>query len=175
MEILPGDSITTCLSPLVHDLICNLGFELKEICDINSIVTENGEVRWEAITDRVRYEELGQSLDYRRSVQQLGPVCEAIHLHISALTRAQFEIQYSPWYQWTTYPELFLEILDALQSSQPAAVSLGVMKLASCLERALGNVFLLVGKECPFLLRDLLASAELAQVFGHAVNILEGL
>ncbi|NP_001347329.1 ER membrane associated RNA degradation isoform 3 [Mus musculus] len=43
------------------------------------------------------------------------------------------------------------------------------MKLASCLERALGDVFLLVGKECPFLLRDLLASAELAQVFGHAV------
>ena len=44
---------------LVHDLICNLGFELKEICDINSIVTQNGEVRWKAITDRVRYEELG--------------------------------------------------------------------------------------------------------------------
>lgn len=29
-------------------------------------------------------------------------------------------------------------------------------------------MFLLIGKECPFLLRDLLASAELAQVFGHA-------
>ncbi|XP_051020274.1 LOW QUALITY PROTEIN: endoplasmic reticulum membrane-associated RNA degradation protein [Acomys russatus] len=43
------------------------------------------------------------------------------------------------------------------------------MKLASCLERALGDVFLLIGKECPFLLRDLLACAELAQVFGHAV------
>ncbi|XP_052025425.1 endoplasmic reticulum membrane-associated RNA degradation protein isoform X3 [Apodemus sylvaticus] len=43
------------------------------------------------------------------------------------------------------------------------------MKLAACLERALGDVFLLIGKECPFLLRDLLASAELTQVFGHAV------
>lgn len=43
------------------------------------------------------------------------------------------------------------------------------MKLASCLERALGDVFLLIGNECPFLLRDLLASAELAHVFGHAV------
>lgn len=30
-------------------------------------------------------------------------------------------------------------------------------------------MFLLIGKECPFLLRDLLASAELAQVFGRAV------
>ncbi|XP_038956013.1 endoplasmic reticulum membrane-associated RNA degradation protein isoform X2 [Rattus norvegicus] len=169
MEILTGDSITTCLSPLVHDLICNLGFELTEICDINSIVTQNGEVRWKAITDRVSYAELGHSLDYRQSVQRLGPVCEAIHLHISSLSRAQFETQYSPWYQWTTSPELFLEIYDALESSQSAAISLSVMKLASCLERALGDVFLLIGNECPFLLRDLLASAELAHVFGHAV------
>ncbi|GAB1300542.1 ER membrane-associated RNA degradation [Apodemus speciosus] len=169
MEILTGDSITTCLSPLVHDLICNLGFELTEICDINKIVTQNGEVQWKAITDRVSYAALGQSLDYRRSVQQLGPVCEAAHLHISSLTRAQFEVRYSPWYQWTTYPELFLEIVDALETSQCAAISLSVMKLAACLERALGDVFLLIGKECPFLLRDLLASAELTQVFGHAV------
>ena len=31
------------------------------------------------------------------------------------------------------------------------------------------QVFLLVGKECPFLLRDLLASEELAEVFGKPV------
>ncbi|XP_070952251.1 endoplasmic reticulum membrane-associated RNA degradation protein isoform X3 [Macaca nemestrina] len=48
------------------------------------------------------------------------------------------------------------------------------MKLTSCLERALGDVFLLIGKECPFLLRDLLASEELAQVFGQSVmNVLK--
>lgn len=31
------------------------------------------------------------------------------------------------------------------------------------------QVFLLIGKECPFLLRDLLASEELAEVFGKPV------
>lgn len=31
------------------------------------------------------------------------------------------------------------------------------------------QVFLLNGKECPFLLRDLLASEELAEVFGRPV------
>ncbi|KAM9259046.1 endoplasmic reticulum membrane-associated RNA degradation protein [Cariama cristata] len=47
------------------------------------------------------------------------------------------------------------------------------MKLTSCLERALGDVYLLIGKDCPFLLRDLLASEQLAVVFGQAVmNIL---
>ncbi|ERE82151.1 putative transmembrane protein C6orf70 like protein [Cricetulus griseus] len=78
-------------------------------------------------------------------------------------------MKYSPWFQWTVYPELFLEVFDALESLQSPAISLSVMKLASCLERALGDVFLLIGKECSFLLRDLLASAELSQVFGHAV------
>uniref|UniRef100_A0A8C3WIC5 ER membrane associated RNA degradation n=1 Tax=Catagonus wagneri TaxID=51154 RepID=A0A8C3WIC5_9CETA len=48
------------------------------------------------------------------------------------------------------------------------------MKLTSCLERALGDVYLLTGKECPFLLRDLLASDELAQVFGRsAMDVLK--
>ncbi|KAM6432785.1 endoplasmic reticulum membrane-associated RNA degradation protein [Rhynochetos jubatus] len=47
------------------------------------------------------------------------------------------------------------------------------MKLTSCLERALGDVYLLIGKDCPFLLRDLLASEQLAIVFGQAVmNVL---
>ncbi|KAM9298755.1 endoplasmic reticulum membrane-associated RNA degradation protein [Morus bassanus] len=47
------------------------------------------------------------------------------------------------------------------------------MKLTSCLERALGDVYLLIGKDCPFLLRDLLVSEQLAIVFGRAVmNVL---
>ncbi|KAM4865758.1 endoplasmic reticulum membrane-associated RNA degradation protein isoform 3-T3 [Thomomys bottae] len=65
--------------------------------------------------------------------------------------------------------QLFLEIFDALESLPSPTVSLSIMKMASCLERALGDVFLLIGKKCPFLLRDLLASEELAQVFGHSV------
>ncbi|XP_017656185.2 endoplasmic reticulum membrane-associated RNA degradation protein isoform X3 [Nannospalax galili] len=169
MEILIGDPITTCLSPVVHDMICNLGFELREKCDINSIVTQNGEVCWKTITDCVSYTESGQSLDYWESIQQLGPVCEAVHLYILSLTREQLEIQYAPWFQWTSFPELLPEIFAALESLHLPSIALGMMKLASCLERALGDVFLLIGKECPFLLRDLLASAELAQVFGRPV------
>ncbi|KAM6323952.1 endoplasmic reticulum membrane-associated RNA degradation protein [Aegotheles albertisi] len=48
------------------------------------------------------------------------------------------------------------------------------MKLTSCLERALGDVYLLIGKDCPFLLRDLLASEQLVVVFGQSVmNVLK--
>ncbi|XP_017363085.1 endoplasmic reticulum membrane-associated RNA degradation protein isoform X5 [Cebus imitator] len=174
MEVLIGAPITTCLSPPVYDIICNLGFELRENCDISSIVTQNGEVCWKTITDCVSYTESDQGLDYWGSVRLLGPVCEAVHSHFLSLTKGQFEIQYAPWFQWTSFPQLFPEIFEALKSLQSPAISLSLMKLTSCLERALGDVFLLIGKECPFLLRDLLASEELAQIFGQSVmNVLK--
>ncbi|XP_058389944.1 endoplasmic reticulum membrane-associated RNA degradation protein isoform X3 [Diceros bicornis minor] len=173
-QTLIEDPISTCLSPSVYDMMCKLGFEVREHCDINSIVTQNGEVCWQTITDCVVYRESAQDLDYWGSVRLLGPVCEAVHSHLLSLTKGQFEIRYAPWLQWTSFPELFPEIFDALESLQSPAISLGLMKLTSCLERALGDVFLLIGKECPFLLRDLLASEELAQVFGQSVmNILK--
>ncbi|XP_036726963.1 endoplasmic reticulum membrane-associated RNA degradation protein isoform X6 [Balaenoptera musculus] len=188
MEILIEDPITTCLSPSVYDMICKLGFEARENCDISSIVTQNGEVCWTTITDCMVYTESGicitrcgavvltcflileaQGLDYGGSVRLLGPVCQAVHLHLSSLTKGQFETRYSPGLQWTGVPELFPEMFDALGSLQSLAISLSLMKLTSCLERALADVYLLIGKECPFLLRDLIASEELAQVFGQSV------
>ncbi|XP_010627215.1 endoplasmic reticulum membrane-associated RNA degradation protein isoform X5 [Fukomys damarensis] len=167
--ILIGEPVTTCLSPSVYDMICKLGFEFKENCDINSIVTHTGKLCWKTITNCMSYTDPDQSLNYWESVQHLGPVCEAVHLHFLSLTKGLFEIQYVPWFQWTSFPEVFPEVFDALGGLQSAAVSLSLMKLTSCLERALGDVFLLIGKECPFLLRDLLASKELAYIFGQPV------
>ncbi|XP_076977021.1 endoplasmic reticulum membrane-associated RNA degradation protein isoform X6 [Tamandua tetradactyla] len=172
--ILLGDSTTTCLSSSVYDMVCKLGFEVRENCDINTIVTQNGEVCWQTITECVSYTESDQNLDYGKSVRLLGPICEAVHLHLLSLTKVQFEIRYALWLRWMNIPELFPEIFDDLKSLQSTAISLSLMKLSSCLERALGDVFLLIGKECPFLLRDLLASEELAQVFGQSVmNVLK--
>ncbi|XP_069866437.1 endoplasmic reticulum membrane-associated RNA degradation protein isoform X10 [Dipodomys merriami] len=167
--MLRADAVTTCLSPSVRDLVCEVGSEVGGNCAIDAIVTPRGEVLWDAVTGCVSCAEPGQDLDYWGSVRLLGPVCEAVHLHFLTLTKEQFEIQYVPWFQWTHFPELFPEIFDALESLPSPTVCLSVMKLASCLERALGDVFLLIGKKCPFLLRDLLASEELAQVFGHSV------
>nr|XP_020736260.1 endoplasmic reticulum membrane-associated RNA degradation protein isoform X5 [Odocoileus virginianus texanus] len=168
-EILIGEPIATCLSPSVYDMICKLGFEVRENCDISSIVTQNGDVCWKKITDCMVYTESAQDLDHRESVRLLGPVCQAVHLHLLSLLEGQFEMRYTPALQWTGVPELFPEILDALRSLESPSISLSLMKLTSCLERALGDVYLLIGKDCPFLLRDLLASEELAQVFGQPV------
>lgn len=49
-QIALEDSVTTCLSPSVYDMICTLGFELREDRDIDSIVTRDGTVCWGTIT-----------------------------------------------------------------------------------------------------------------------------
>ncbi|XP_062497907.1 endoplasmic reticulum membrane-associated RNA degradation protein [Pezoporus occidentalis] len=168
-----SDSVTTCLSLPVHYLICKVGFEKKDTYDINNILSENGEVRWQAVAEHVCYLESDQSVDYIKSIRSLGPVCESVYLHFKSLTKEQFVIQYALWFHWTNCTELFLEIFEVLQYTQTTEVALGLMKLTSCLERALGDVYLLIGKDCPFLLRDLLASEQLAVVFGQAVmNVL---
>ncbi|KAM4679712.1 endoplasmic reticulum membrane-associated RNA degradation protein isoform 3-T9 [Amazona ochrocephala] len=172
-EMALSGSVTTCLSLPVHYLICQVGFEKKDTYDINSILSENGEVCWQAVTEHVCYLESDQSVDYIKSIRSLGPVCESVYLHFKSLTKEQFVIQYALWFHWTNCTELFLEVFDVLQHTQTTEVALGLMKLTSCLERALGDVYLLIGKDCPFLLRDLLASEQLAVVFGQTVmNVL---
>ncbi|KAK2531473.1 hypothetical protein Q9233_005725 [Columba guinea] len=168
-----SDSVTTCLSPPVHYVICKLGFEKKDIYDINNILSENGEVYWQAISEHVFYLESDRSVDYVKSIRSLGPVCESVNLYFKSLTKEQFVVQYALWFNWTNCTELFLEVFGVLQDTQTTGIALGLMKLTSCLERALGDVYLLIGKDCPFLLRDLLASEQLAVIFGQAVmNVL---
>ncbi|NWI35797.1 EMARD protein, partial [Picathartes gymnocephalus] len=167
------DSVTTCLSRPVHYAICKLGFEKKDSYDINNILSGNSEVCWQAVTEHVCYLDSAQSVDYIKSIRSLGPVCESVNLYFKSLTKEQFVIQYASWFHWTDCTEVFLEVFDVLQYTQATEVALGLMKLTSCLERALGDVYLLKGNDCPFLLRDLLASKQLADIFGQAVmNVL---
>ncbi|XP_030354866.1 endoplasmic reticulum membrane-associated RNA degradation protein isoform X2 [Strigops habroptila] len=135
-----SDSVTTCLSLPVHYLICKLGFEKTDAYDINNILSENGEVCWHAVTEHVCYLQSDQSVDYVKSIRSLGPVCESVNLHFKSLTKEQFVIKYALWFHWTNCTELFLEVFDVLQYTQSTEVALGLMKLTSCLERALGNM-----------------------------------
>ncbi|RMC12698.1 hypothetical protein DUI87_10223 [Hirundo rustica rustica] len=162
--------VTTCLSQPVHYAICKLGFEKTDTYDINKLLSGNGEVCWQAVTEHVCYLESDQDVDYIKSIRSLGPVCESVNLYFKFLTKEQFVNQYASWFHWTNCTEVFLEVFDVLQYTQATEVALGLMKLTSCLERALGDVYLLKGNDCPFLLRDLLASEQLADVFGQAVS-----
>uniref|UniRef100_UPI00398E59FE endoplasmic reticulum membrane-associated RNA degradation protein-like isoform X2 n=1 Tax=Pristiophorus japonicus TaxID=55135 RepID=UPI00398E59FE len=168
------EPINTCLSVQVHHMVCSLGLEKVDSADLERIVTVSGQVCWEAITPYLRtLDTEDQGLNYVESVRLLGPVCKSVHSHLLSLSTKQFRDQYGLWFRWTDNTELFVEVFEAIRSSQHTATALSLMKLTACLERALGDVFLIIDKDCPFLLRDLLASQELATVFGQSVmNVL---
>ncbi|XP_048342791.1 endoplasmic reticulum membrane-associated RNA degradation protein isoform X2 [Sphaerodactylus townsendi] len=167
--ILDHDLVTTCLSSKVRFMVCELGFERKANYAVHTFVTGNAQIYWKTIVEHVHYSETDHSVDYVKSVRSLGPLCESVHLHLQTLTMEQFEEQFVMWFQWTRSSEIFLEMFGILKCPHSTAIELSLMKLTSCLERALGDVFLLIGKDCPFLLRDLLASWELSTIFGQSV------
>ncbi|XP_033860908.2 endoplasmic reticulum membrane-associated RNA degradation protein-like isoform X1 [Acipenser ruthenus] len=165
-----ASEVSSCLSPDVHYMVCKLGLEEGERTDIGNIVSPTGIVSWDVITaciDFIQTEDC--TIDYVKSVRLLGPVCEAVHLNLLSVTPDQFENLYGFWFEWTNNKKLFLESFYLVTSSEITSVALGLMKLTSCLERALGDVHLMRSKECPFLFRDLLLSEELALIFGQSV------
>ncbi|XP_031758125.1 endoplasmic reticulum membrane-associated RNA degradation protein isoform X2 [Xenopus tropicalis] len=162
-------TVGTCLSPAVHYMVCEVGFELQCSYDIRRILTINNEVCWQTLSENVFYKDTGQCLDFIQSVRQLGPVCQAIHTHLASLSSTEFEERFGWCFHWTDNAKLFRRAFYALKSLNGVNISLSMMKITSCLERSLGDVYLMVGKECPFLLRDLLASAELAEILSKPV------
>ncbi|KAG8444349.1 hypothetical protein GDO86_009511 [Hymenochirus boettgeri] len=167
-------AVSTCLSPAVHSLVCEFGFEIQSNYDIRSILTPKNEVCWKSIIKNVHYKDTGKCLDYAESVRHLGPVCDSIHSHLMSLPFAVFEEQFEWCFHWTNNSKLFLCALTDLKESNGTNISLSLMKMTSSLERSLGDVYLMVGKECPFLLRDLLGSAGLAEIFSkHVMDVLK--
>ncbi|XP_072266356.1 endoplasmic reticulum membrane-associated RNA degradation protein [Pyxicephalus adspersus] len=161
--------LTTCLSPAVYKMVCQLGFEIQDNIEIFNILHKDNQVCWEAICSKVCHMPLGKGLDYAESVRQLGPLCEAAHSYFLSLPNEKFEEAFREYFHWTNNAELFLSMPTVLKCMDGTKISLLLMKMTSCLERALGDVFLKVGKDCPFLMRDLLASEELATIFSKSV------
>ncbi|KAM5164295.1 endoplasmic reticulum membrane-associated RNA degradation protein [Mantella aurantiaca] len=161
--------LTTCLSPAVYKMVCQLGFEIQDSIEIVNVLDKNNQVCWNTICSKVCHASSGKELDYAESVTQFGPLCEAVYLYFLSLPNEKFEEAFWEYFHWTNNKELFLTVPTVLKSMDGTNISLLLMKMTSCLERALGDVYLTVGKDCPFLLRDLLSSEELATIFSKSV------
>ncbi|KAM3931172.1 endoplasmic reticulum membrane-associated RNA degradation protein isoform 1-T2 [Leptodactylus fuscus] len=161
--------LTTCLSPAVYNMVCLLGFEVQDDVEITSLLDKEHRVCWGTICETVSHLSSGEGLNYAESVRKMGPLCDAVHKYFMSLPYEKYEEAFLDWFQWTNNSELFLNALSALKSLDGTKISLCLMKVTSCLERSLGDVYLIIGKDCPFLLRDLLASQELAKIFSQTV------
>ena len=98
-------------------------------------------------------------------------MCEAIHQVLINLEQHGFEEKYRDSLQWTGCNDVFANCFSLLKSSNPADHNLCLLLLTSSLEHALGDVYLSYSgaSQCPSLLKDLLATCELKDVFGETV------
>ena len=109
--------------------------------------------------------------DYPEAVKRLRPMCCAIHQFFINLEQHEFEQSYKENLEWTACIDRFINCFSLLKSSHPADHNLCLLLLTSSLEHALGDVYLSYSgaKQCPSLLKDLLTTQELKEVFGDAV------
>ena len=104
-------------------------------------------------------------------MRRLHPVCHAAHQELIRLSQQEFEQRYKANLQWTGYDTRFVDCFMLLKSSNTADHNLCFLLLTSSLEHALGDVYLLYScaSQCPSLLKDLLATQELKEVFSDTV------
>ncbi|XP_068087941.1 endoplasmic reticulum membrane-associated RNA degradation protein isoform X2 [Hyperolius riggenbachi] len=132
--------LSTCLSPGVFNMVCELGFEIQDNIDILNIVSKDNKVCWDTICDKVCHLSSDQRLDYAESVRQLGPLCEAVHSYFLSMPNEKYEEAFTVFFQWTNNSKLFHSALPVLKSLDGTNISLLLMKITSCLERALGDM-----------------------------------
>ncbi|XP_066282132.1 endoplasmic reticulum membrane-associated RNA degradation protein-like [Branchiostoma lanceolatum] len=160
------------LSVNVQRLVCEVGLQDTDASDEHSdwhlYMTDEGTLRWEAV-ERTLHQASSEGTnvpDYHTAVSRLAPVCRAVHAYLSQLSPAERRRKYSPHLTWTGYGQLFEECFDLLSTSDQTDRTLSLLQATAALERALGDVFLMNGTQCPSLLKDLLATRELTEIFG---------
>ncbi|XP_078591362.1 endoplasmic reticulum membrane-associated RNA degradation protein-like [Branchiostoma floridae x Branchiostoma japonicum] len=157
------------LSVNVQKLVCEVGLnDTSENSDWKLYMTDAGTLRWEAVERALHWSSSHGShvSDYHTAVSRLGPVCKAVHAYLSQLSPTERRSKYSPHLSWTGYGQMFQECFDLLCTSDQTDCSLSLLQATAALERALGDVFLMQGTQCPSLLKDLLATRELTEIFG---------
>ncbi|XP_077992225.1 endoplasmic reticulum membrane-associated RNA degradation protein-like [Glandiceps talaboti] len=174
---IPYQNLKSCLSPSVHHLICELWkskySELQgktdRYNDTPEYVKSDGTLDWNTIK-KIKFHDLDlppAEQHYESHISNLIPVCVQSHKWILQVTQDTFEQLCHDKLKWTGQSKIFLESYRLLKSGDNVDTVLSLLLCTAALERALGDVYLLRKSPCPFLLKDLLATDELQDIFGQ--------
>uniref|UniRef100_A0A8C4QVW4 DUF4209 domain-containing protein n=1 Tax=Eptatretus burgeri TaxID=7764 RepID=A0A8C4QVW4_EPTBU len=155
----------SCLSPKVQHLL-----SLGQCAVGKDRIGPNGLLDWDRVQSLCYdHNQPGPQLDHCSTISSLGSIACHVHGFLMSQSVQTFEENYYRWLVWTNAPQVFIDSFEhLLNADDPVGTSICVLKNTAVLERALGDVYLLLGTECPFLLRDLLASTHLSTIFGSA-------
>ncbi|KAL8598220.1 hypothetical protein ACOMHN_035170 [Nucella lapillus] len=185
----------TALSPAVKHLICDVGCEGKlpfgnaesehqheqsetESGHTNSnnssqhgpFVLSHGGLDLQCIASVLPASE-DTAQYFQEAVRVLAPVFAQCESLMSELSTEQIELTLMPRLLWTQSQKIFHDCLTLLgeQRENNARNVLVLLLVSAVLERALGNVYLLKGGQCPSMLKDLLVTEELDTVLGPSM------
>ncbi|XP_013386987.1 endoplasmic reticulum membrane-associated RNA degradation protein [Lingula anatina] len=159
-----ADSVTSFLSPHVrHILSCGDNTDSRE--DTPSLLLQNGLLCWMSIENHLP--DGADSPDYFTScVQCLAGVFRRVEEELTSWTEGHWRERVGNNLTWTGCPQVFLRSFEVLQSRTSTSAAVSLLMTTSALERALGDIFLLKGKQCPSMLKELLVSEELKNLLG---------
>ncbi|XP_061168848.1 endoplasmic reticulum membrane-associated RNA degradation protein-like [Saccostrea echinata] len=166
--------LKTCLSPKVHFLITKVGRSRNEAKGARATsITPDGFIIWDEACICLPETSPSDEYDYFMAcVQSLSPVFfEAEEILLSNHWQ-EIWIKHKPHLSWIPedHQQAVEDSLKYLTSTNESHHILGLQLVCSVLERALGDVFEYVSSlHCPSLLKDILNSGEITQVFGRNV------
>ncbi|XP_074662360.1 endoplasmic reticulum membrane-associated RNA degradation protein-like [Tubulanus polymorphus] len=160
----PSD--TKYLSENVYRLICVVGISGKST-SLRLLLNSDNVLSEEYVCGLLASRLNG---DDERSIEEcisaLAPCFNAVDNYLFNLASEEFKDFYADFYEWTSAPEIFQRCFHLLQSTDAVLHDLAMLLCSSVLERSLGDIYLLKGKQCPSLLKDLLLTNELQNIFG---------
>ncbi|XP_022333881.2 endoplasmic reticulum membrane-associated RNA degradation protein-like [Crassostrea virginica] len=171
MEIL---GIETCLSAKVHFLITKVGKD--KLNERSFSLTPEGCIDWEKACSYLPGTRSDSHEYFVTAVEALSPVFFEAEKHLLSSQWEDIWIKHKNHLKWIpeNHHQAVVDSLKSLRSDNSSDHLLALQLLSSILERALGDVFENEScLQCPSLLKDILNSREITQVFGtHVIQIL---
>ena len=109
------------------------------------------------------------SFDYERTANNLWAISKFVHQALTSTPVDEFEQKFSNKLNWTGNREAFLDCFSLIHSGDALAAQVAMLLMSSLLERTLGDLYMTVANtsQCPSLLKDLLSTSELKELFGN--------
>ncbi|XP_071162036.1 endoplasmic reticulum membrane-associated RNA degradation protein-like [Mytilus edulis] len=165
-----AELLLTALSPKVRRLITEVGVH-NESSPV-SFLSSSKIICWDMLRQVLPDEclEDTNSDDYfEKCIFGLGFLFKECEHCVQEMTVDDLLHHFSDLISWTCQEQVIKECFRLLKTDKLTDNYLALLLVTSCLERALGDVYLLENTICPSMLKDILSSSTLKKIFGPTV------
>ncbi len=161
------EEVPSFLSKSVKHIICEAGLSSETEPDL---LDPTGLIQWSIINSKLLDIEVDTPEYFLESVKRLASSFNTIHHYVQSHDEADYFSKYRNNLKWMTSQSLIETLYTEFHQHLDGALLVEWMLLLfPVLERSLGDIYLLRGRQCPSILRDLLLTEELKEILGPEV------